>query len=108
MSILQGSGLAAWSTYTSQKYRLFLPRGQAAAGASPSTTDVTDASLITNPFGPLSKIFSTLSNPGIWTRIAIVLTGSIAIYVGAIMLVKNSSAYETAQGVATTVAKVVK
>jgi Lysozyme like domain len=108
MAILGSQGLSAWSTYTSQKYRLFLSRGTSAASQSPTSGTVQTVATAANPFTALLKIFTTLTDKGMWERIGIVLFGAALIYIGIIMLIKGSGAYGAIDGAAKTVAKVVK
>lgn len=107
MQILNSQGLAAWSVYTSQAYRLFLSRGSAAAnGSSANGIPVETTGLLSNPFTPLGTIFTTLNNHGIWLRIGAVAFGIGAVYLGIFMLVKNSSAGKAVASTAITAAEV--
>jgi|1185.fasta_scaffold06180_3 hypothetical protein len=73
-----GTNWTAWTTYTSGKYRVYLARGKVAAqnagepvGQYPFTPDNPNTSALTN----LGKAIGTLSDPEMWTRIAMFLIG---------------------------------
>lgn len=109
MQILNSQGLSAWSTYTSQAYRLFSARANSAVagGASPgSAVDATPVG-ITGAFSSLTKIFSTLTSTATWLRIGAVGFGAAALYIGLVMMIKSSGAYETLDNVANQAAKAV-
>lgn len=79
MSIISGQGTnwSPWSTYTSGKYRIFLPRGQAVANSGNATASpqVTTASLTIPDLSGISNFVAFFTNPGTWKRAAIGLLG---------------------------------
>src|SRR4051812_7818640 len=79
-----GTDWKAWTTYTSGKYRVYLARGKVAAanagvpqGQYPFIPDNPNTSALTN----LGKAIDTLSDPAMWTRIAMFIIGfALTIY----------------------------
>jgi hypothetical protein len=80
MAILssQGTNWKPWSTYTSGKYRFYLPRGETAAGTSASVETVG----LSDTFSNIGALADTLSNPKTWVRVSMALGGLILVLIG--------------------------
>jgi hypothetical protein len=79
-----GQNWRPWTTYTSGKYRVYMPRGQTAAG-TPSTADagltVQNVGL-GSALGTFSVIISTMSDPHTWVRIGLFMGGLVLLIMG--------------------------
>lgn len=97
-----GTNWKPWSTYTSGKYRFYLPRGKAAAGSAPSTVPVG----LPKPGGydNMVKIFDTLSDPGTWKRIGMFVAGFLLLIVALFKMTGDNKLSETTKSVAKFVA----
>lgn len=85
MAILsgQGSNWRPWTTYTSGKYRMFLARGETAAGTS---ADVTTQTVSLPSLSGLSKLADLFTDKGTWIRVGMTLAGVILIALALIRL----------------------
>lgn len=107
MSILGSQGLAAWTTYTSGAYRLFLGRGNSASSNVSPTTATPIANASTSSVSGLSALLTNLSDPGLWKRLALYLFGSTLILIGLIMLVYSTDAGKAVTQITSRVSKAV-
>lgn len=99
-----GKNWKPWTTYTSGKYRMFMPRATAAAGSSGGSTTVPVSNPVTDGFGNLSKIFHTLSDPKTWIRIGLFLAGFVLLIVALFRFTGDNKLSEGTKAIAKFVA----
>ncbi len=88
MAIISSNGgnWRPWATYTAGKYRMFLARGETAAGSSAGTPVETAG--LSDSFSGITALADLLTNPKTWFRVGIAIAGVIMLAIGLAKLTK--------------------
>lgn len=94
-----GNRWTPWSTYNSGSYRVFLPRGNLAAGnpsAAPPGTGTPATPPLENAASGNPNV-SDLTLGGFWLRVGVFLLGGVMLIVGLVSLVNHVNAAQLAR-----------
>lgn len=93
-------GWSPWVVYKTQKYRLFLPRGEMVKGTAPADTTEADP----GNTGDAVQFVTTLSTPATWQRVGYFVGGGILLLYGLAKITGDNQLSDTTKNVITTVA----
>lgn len=95
-----GTNWKPWKTYTSGKYRFYLPRGRVAAAGSGDSTTVPVSNPTVGAFANLAKVLTTLDDPATWKRIGLFLAGFVLLIIALFRFTGDNKLSESTKTVA--------
>lgn len=108
-----GANWKPWTTYTSGKYRMFMARGNAAAG-NPASTGNGGSTGTVVPVGfsdtidGIKKAFDTLTDAHTWVRVGLFIGGFVLLVIALFKLTGDNKISDTTKAAAKLAIKVAK